>query len=488
MVERKRTPLYKRYERLIRKVFKGQMQAVAERIRQMPLPEMALAAGVNAVDTPENTALWNDAFRKLNEQTVTIFADAQYRELANEKGFTPFWQTKADDAPPPNVTSMWQEEVNNYLDQDGAAKVVGIQATTQAAVQAQLIEGVAAGEGIEKLARRISGTNFADINRKRARVIARTEVIGASNRGQMAGARSLGVPLEKEWVATVDSVTRDTHAAADGQTVPLNEPFIVGTSRMMQPGDDSAPPSEIINCRCTVSFARVTDSAEAIARPVTRPTATPTVAPSPTSVQAFDSLTDPEYYGDSNPFQADPKSIRGKHKKWAKNLSDADWGAVRDWIQEDTGVSGRFNSGKITAADRHLVDIFKSAPTTNRTVYRGLHSNTPRSNADLLEDWSRNVGTRQKWAAPQSTSFDPEVAAKYADLLESGAKSKNTVIMEYVDTRTHFIEGSTSLREFESIVLPDQQFEVIAARIESVLSGASGMAEEKVVVTMRAIK
>jgi hypothetical protein len=180
---------------------------------------------------------------------------------------------------------MWQDEVNNYLDVEGLKKVEFTLATTKAAVRSQLLEGVEAGEGIEKLARRISGTNFADINRKRARVIARTEVIGASNRGQMAGARSLGVPLEKEWVATVDSVTRDSHREADGDTVPMEEPFIIGDERseMMQPGDPSAPAAEVINCRCTVSFERIKDSAEAIARPVVRPTpapvATPTVAP-----------------------------------------------------------------------------------------------------------------------------------------------------------------------------------------------------------------
>jgi uncharacterized protein with gpF-like domain len=82
----------------------------------------------------------------------------------------------------------------------------------------------------------------------------------------MAGARSLGVPLEKEWVATVDSVTRDSHREADGDTVPMEEPFIIGDERseMMQPGDPSAPAAEVINCRCTVSFARVKDSALAL--------------------------------------------------------------------------------------------------------------------------------------------------------------------------------------------------------------------------------
>lgn len=54
------------------------------------------------------------------------------------------------------------------------------------------------------------------------------------------------------WASMRDEVTRNSHWKADGQTVPVNEPFIVGGYRMMFPLDDSlgAPVKEIINCRC----------------------------------------------------------------------------------------------------------------------------------------------------------------------------------------------------------------------------------------------
>lgn len=60
----------------------------------------------------------------------------------------------------------------------------------------------------------------------------------------------------KEWVAIRDKRTRDTHKEADGETIPIDEPFVVGSSLMDYPKDDSygADPAEIVNCRCSVRY------------------------------------------------------------------------------------------------------------------------------------------------------------------------------------------------------------------------------------------
>lgn len=54
------------------------------------------------------------------------------------------------------------------------------------------------------------------------------------------------------WETMRDEKVRGSHAVADGQTVLINEPFIVGGYRMMFPCDDSmgAPPNETMGCRC----------------------------------------------------------------------------------------------------------------------------------------------------------------------------------------------------------------------------------------------
>lgn len=85
--------------------------------------------------------------------------------------------------------------------------------------------------------------------RTRADLIARTEATGANNYGALRALGDEGVQ-EKEWLATGDQRTRPSHRAADGQIVPVDEPFIVGGHEMMMPGDPAAPVDELANCRC----------------------------------------------------------------------------------------------------------------------------------------------------------------------------------------------------------------------------------------------
>ena len=93
----------------------------------------------------------------------------------------------------------------------------------------------------------------------RAEVIARTESLNALRAGQH---ESILQAIETgevdtantyhEWDASGDSRTRPTHAMAEGQRVPIDQPFVVGGYRLMYPGDSSlgAAASETIQCRC----------------------------------------------------------------------------------------------------------------------------------------------------------------------------------------------------------------------------------------------
>ena len=84
----------------------------------------------------------------------------------------------------------------------------------------------------------------------RTETVARTETMRASNAGGFQLYKDWGVQ-KKEWLATGDNRTRDSHAAANGQTVNIDEPFTIGGVPMMYPGDPSAPIHEFANCRCT---------------------------------------------------------------------------------------------------------------------------------------------------------------------------------------------------------------------------------------------
>lgn len=159
---------------------------------------------------------------------------------------------------PPGVTELPAEPgliPDVYAEDLMAAarnRLVGIGDVLWANARQQLAEGMREGESIPQLAARVR--TAAGVSEPRATVIARTEVISTSNLASIAQARSAGVPLEKQWMATDDSRTRPTHVLADGQQVPLDEPFIVGGFPLDVPGDPAGPPQETIQCRCSIGF------------------------------------------------------------------------------------------------------------------------------------------------------------------------------------------------------------------------------------------
>lgn len=116
----------------------------------------------------------------------------------------------------------------------------------------QLLEGFAEGESIEELRDRL--VNVAGLTENRATVVARTEVISASNAGSLAMVQYADFTGTKTWLATDDTRTRPTHILAEGQTVELEEPFSVGKSSLQFPGDPSGLPEEVIQCRCTLLY------------------------------------------------------------------------------------------------------------------------------------------------------------------------------------------------------------------------------------------
>lgn len=123
--------------------------------------------------------------------------------------------------------------------------------------RAQLLEGFMEGESIDKLRDRLR-LNVPKLSAPRARTIARTEVISASNAGSLAMVELGGFTGKKGWLATEDERTRPTHRQAEDDyhdsPIPLGDAFVVGGFPLHFPGDPTGPPEEIINCRCTMTY------------------------------------------------------------------------------------------------------------------------------------------------------------------------------------------------------------------------------------------
>lgn len=139
-----------------------------------------------------------------------------------------------------------------------AHKVSRIDEITRLSIREQIAFGIEEGLSIDKIAKLIRNTTM--FSRKRALRIARTEVIAASNAANhFAVKRNVDTTkLDRVWLATRDKRTRPTHVEADGQTRDWNEPYEVGGSKLMFPGDVTlgAEAGEVINCRCTEIFQK----------------------------------------------------------------------------------------------------------------------------------------------------------------------------------------------------------------------------------------
>lgn len=81
------------------------------------------------------------------------------------------------------------------------------------------------------------------------------------NAASIAAYRQSGVVEAKRWLTARDEHVRPAgrpdafdHVSADGQTVPLDEPFVVSGQKMMYPMDMSlgATAGNVVNCRCSV--------------------------------------------------------------------------------------------------------------------------------------------------------------------------------------------------------------------------------------------
>lgn len=119
----------------------------------------------------------------------------------------------------------------------------------------EMTTSILKGESIPEMARRIKSimeSNLFDSVR-----IARTETTRVENSARFDVGKEgekLGFEMQKEWVSASDDRVRPEHAEANGQRVPLNEPFEVGGEKMMFPGDYSLGASgwNTINCRCSM--------------------------------------------------------------------------------------------------------------------------------------------------------------------------------------------------------------------------------------------
>lgn len=120
-------------------------------------------------------------------------------------------------------------------------------------IQSVTLQSILQGESIPNMSKRIAQT-MGETNHAATIRYARTAVTGAENAGRQDAYRraaDMGVDMQREWLATLDNRTRHEHRLLDGQIRGIDEPFEADGEEIMYPGDPSASPHMIWNCRCS---------------------------------------------------------------------------------------------------------------------------------------------------------------------------------------------------------------------------------------------
>ena len=110
-------------------------------------------------------------------------------------------------------------------------------------------EGMEAQETLDEITQRITD-RFENMQTWRARQIAQTAITPTFEQGQSEA--FFRAEIERHaWLSQRDDAVRPDHWDADGQTVGIDERFIVGGESALYPGDTLLSLAQRINCRCT---------------------------------------------------------------------------------------------------------------------------------------------------------------------------------------------------------------------------------------------
>ncbi|MEH7114557.1 phage minor head protein [Neobacillus niacini] len=250
--------LANRSKRAFKGLLREQRNAYIERLENAPdIPTRLLYSAMNRAtedpdaeferwvrtyiltDSEEQMSLWDLMSQEWVLQAAILTGEASIADFETEIEFN-----KID------------ENLLRWLSDRSRREAQLIQGATDRDVIMTLWDVVADGPYTIPKAAKALRESYA-FSESRALTIARTEIISAGRSGQYFADIQSGMVVAKTWMAAQQDRTRDGHREADGQTVAIDEPFIVAngsgqTEPLLFPGDTSlgASASNVIMCRC----------------------------------------------------------------------------------------------------------------------------------------------------------------------------------------------------------------------------------------------
>lgn len=232
----------------IREVNRLRLQFEKQMARKMET--LFRTAGRRAAAAYESGSNVDNANAQLQQEVGAVFR-ATYSAVIEKFGSRVFENRKAQ--------SVFEALVFQYYAKEGASKVVGVTQTTKNKIRRAIEVADKEALGVAPTAKLIREYTSGAMGRARAATIARTETHAAASFATDAATRELNLPSQKKrWVSVSDARTRSGHAAANGQEVGIDEPFLVPfngqTIKMKYPHDGSGGAGNNINCRCLAVY------------------------------------------------------------------------------------------------------------------------------------------------------------------------------------------------------------------------------------------
>lgn len=155
-------------------------------------------------------------------------------------------------------TYLTNEMFNKWIETEGLKKSVMINDTTKKELIKKL-RSILAMEDVNEIPmsqlskRLVEGSKevFDELSKSRAMLIARTETGTTVNYGQFQTYKANGYQ-KKQWIATYDNRTRDSHLLVSEQVVGIEESFDVGGEELQYPLDPNGSAENVCNCRCSI--------------------------------------------------------------------------------------------------------------------------------------------------------------------------------------------------------------------------------------------
>jgi len=229
-------------DRLVARLLRSYLNVALQALEQ---------GGINRADFAVqfiSESQFKEILSELYLNTGMYFADWVYKNLKSIKRESPGMSVGF-------MSESYKMLISQLLDKPIIAdRIKGITDETRKQIRSILVEANNRNLDVRATARLIR-EKTPSIVKSRALLISRTETTLAASLGAQFGARQTRLVLEKVWIATRDSRTRDAHLSMlNSEPIPQGSHFNVGGKKMLFPGDPAGGASNCCNCRCAVAF------------------------------------------------------------------------------------------------------------------------------------------------------------------------------------------------------------------------------------------